>query len=71
LEQQVSGVLKDAQKVDQAGHERNKILTWTEDRSAIGIGRSDRLAIYVSNIEGKADCPPNISHLCRRQRCDQ
>lgn len=42
-----------------------------EKPKVIPLCSSDRLAVPVSDIESKADCPPDISHLCRGQGCDQ
>jgi uncharacterized protein (DUF433 family) len=36
-----------------------------------GVGLRERLANRLSNIQSKADCPSDISHLCRGQGRDQ
>ena len=43
-------------------------VVW-EGRSVMGVHIP--VAVPVSSIESKANCPPDISHLCRGQGCDQ
>jgi hypothetical protein len=53
---------------------KTKIIQSTktlQNGMAMAVNFTDGLAVPVSNIEGEADCPPNINHLYRGQGHDQ